>query len=54
MIAEVKNTVIDSEFSKIEFGEIGENVKINDFNSTYWLYNFSEDFERFIVLAEYS
>jgi hypothetical protein len=54
MIAEVKNTVIDSEFSKIEFGEIGENVKINDFNSTYWLYNFTEDFERFNVLAEYS
>lgn len=54
MIAEVKNTVIDSEFSKIEFGEIGNNVKINDFNSEFWIYNWASNFERFDLKSEYS
>lgn len=45
---------IDSEFSKIEIGEIGKNTTIKDFNSEYWFYNWSDAFERFNLSSEYS
>ena len=54
MIATLENTVINSEFSEIECGEIGANVKIIDFNSTYWFYNWGTDFKRFDLDSEYS
>lgn len=54
MIAEVNNTVIESEFSKIEFGEIGENVRLIDFNSEFWFYNWASNFKRFDLDSEYS
>jgi len=50
----VNSVSLYSEFSKIEIGEIQEKVKITDFNSEYWIYNFSNDFERFDVFSEYS
>lgn len=45
---------IDSEFSRIEIGEIDTNTIITDFNSEYWLYNWSDNFERFNLYSEYS
>ena len=45
---------IDSEFSRIEIGEIGTNTIITDFNSEYWFYNWSESFDRFNLYSEYS
>ncbi|WP_347924725.1 hypothetical protein [Pontimicrobium sp. SW4] len=54
LIAKVENINMTSEFSKIEFGEIGKNVKITDFNSELWFYNFSNNFERFDIDAEYT
>lgn len=45
---------IDSEFSKFEIGEIGENTTITDFNSEYWFYNWADKFERFNLYSEYS
>lgn len=53
-IGEVSNAKINSEFSKIEIGEIGKQTKITDFNSEYWFYNWYQDFERFNLYSEYS
>ncbi len=53
-IAEIKNLTIDSEFSTTKIGEIGEDVKIVDFNSKFWIHNFSNDFGTFIMNTEYS
>jgi hypothetical protein len=53
-IAEVKNLTIDSEFTTIKIGEIGKNVEIIDFNSKFWLHNFSKDFTDFTMNTEYS
>ncbi|MCK5402071.1 MAG: hypothetical protein KAJ28_10605 [Flavobacteriaceae bacterium] len=54
LIGSIENAEIVSEFSKIEIGEIGENVTITDFNSKYWFYNFSNNFKRFDIFSEYS
>jgi hypothetical protein len=54
LIGSIENAKMTSEFSKIEIGEIGENVTITDFNSKLWFYNFSNNFERFVVFSEYS
>ena len=54
MIGTVYNASIISEFSKIEIGEIREGTSITDFNSTYWFYNWSGDFKKFDMQAEYS
>jgi len=53
-IGSVQNTKIKSEFSKVEIGEIDKNTTITDFNSEYWFYNWSTDFERFYLYSEYS
>ena len=54
ILGSVNHATIDSEFSDIEIGVIGKGSRIKDFNSTYWFYNFTDNFERFNVLAEYS
>lgn len=54
LIGSIKNADITSELSKIEIGEIQENVKIQDFNSELFLYNFSDNFKTFELNAEYS
>ncbi|MFD1016554.1 hypothetical protein [Winogradskyella rapida] len=53
-IAEIKNLTIDSEFTTTKIGEIGEGVKIVDFNSKFWIHNFSNDFGIFFMNTEYS
>ena len=53
-IASLQQTKINSEFSKVEIGEIGENTTITDFNSEYWFYNWSSFFDRFNLYSEYS
>lgn len=53
-IAEISQAKIESEFSKIKLGEIGKKTTITDFNSEYWFFNWSKDFERFNLYSEYS
>ena len=53
-IGNIAKAKIISEFSKIKIGEIGRNTTITDFNSEYWFYNWSKDFERFNLYSEYS
>ncbi|BAO76707.1 hypothetical protein WPG_2477 [Winogradskyella sp. PG-2] len=53
-IGSVQQVKIDSEFSKLEIGEIGKNISITDFNSEYWFYNWSDFFDRFNLYSEYS
>lgn len=53
-VVQTEKVNINSEFSKIEIGEIGEATKITDFNSEYWFYNWTNDFKRFNLYAEYS
>lgn len=54
LIGSATYTYIEAESSKIEIGEIQKNVKIQDFNSEFFLYNFSSDFEQFDLAGEYS
>ena len=53
-IAAVKNLIIDGEFSTTKIGEVGEHVKIVDFNGKYWLHNFANNFKDFQMDTEYS
>ncbi len=53
-IGQVSNAEINSEFTKVQIGEIGRNVKLVDFNSEYFLYNWSTNFEKFRLTSEYS
>ena len=50
----IQNVKITSEFSKVEIGEIDKKSTITDFNSEYWFYNWSTDFNRFSLYSEYS
>ncbi|WP_439150873.1 hypothetical protein [Winogradskyella sp.] len=52
--SEIRAVNIDSEFTDIRIGEVGENVKIVDFNSEFWLHNFSNNFGDFKMTTEYS
>lgn len=54
IIGSTENVKIKSEFSKVEIGEIAQNTTITDFNSEYYFYNWSKDFERFNLYSEYS
>ncbi|REG87621.1 hypothetical protein [Winogradskyella sediminis] len=54
LITELNNVDIESEFSKIEIGELGSNNKITDFNSEYFFYNWTKDFQRFDLFSDYS
>lgn len=53
-IVSIENVKIISEFSKVEIGEIRKGNTITDFNSEYWFYNWSDNFERFHLYSEYS
>lgn len=53
-IAELENVTIDSEFTKMKIGEVGENVEIVDFTSEIWIHNFSKDFGDFNMNTDYS
>lgn len=54
LITELNSVEIESEFSKIEIGELGSNNKITDFNSEYFFYNWAKDFQRFDLFSDYS
>ena len=54
LIGSLQNVKINSEFSKIQIGELKEKVSITDFNSEYFFYNWNTDFKRFDLLSEYS
>ncbi len=54
LITKLNNVDIESEFSKIEIGELGKGNKITDFNSEYFFYNWAENFQRFNLFSEYS
>lgn len=53
-IAEIKNLTMDNEFTTTKIGEIGNDIKIVDFNSKFWIHNFSADFKSFVMNTEYS
>jgi len=53
-IGKLKNTSINSEFTKVEIGEIGKKVEIVDFTSKYLIHNFSKGFGNFKMNTEYS
>ncbi|WP_461597919.1 hypothetical protein [Winogradskyella sp.] len=53
-VAQLKKVDIDTEFSDIKVGEIAEKVRIVDFNSKFWLHNFSESFSEFQMASDYS
>lgn len=54
LIGDISNLNIATETSRIQIGEIGKNVNINDFNSKIYLYNFSENFNSFDLKGDYS
>lgn len=53
-IGRVSNSFINSEFTKVEIGEIGRKVEVVDFNSKFILHNFSQDFKILNMNTEYS
>lgn len=54
LIGEVANTVLETEVSRIEIGEIQQNVEFNDFNSEYFFYNYAPNFNKFSFKGQYS
>jgi hypothetical protein len=54
LIGSLRNVVIDSEFSTFKIGLLRSNVKIRDFNSTFWLYNFDKNIGELLIDSEYS
>jgi hypothetical protein len=54
IIGRLKNSQINSEFTKLEIGEIGKGNKVIDFNSEYFFYNWAKDFTHFNLKSEYS
>ena len=53
-IGRLENVFLNTEFTKVEIGEIGIGNTIIDFNSKFWLHNFSTAFESFKINSEYS
>lgn len=53
-LGEVSDIELETENSKIQFGEIGKKVSITDFDSKLYLYNFSNNFSEFILKGKYS
>lgn len=53
-IGHLSNSLLNTEFTKVELGEVGRNNKIVDFNSKYFLYNFSINCENLNMNTEYS
>ncbi|MFY9243819.1 MAG: hypothetical protein WAO74_12415 [Polaribacter sp.] len=54
LIGAISNTAFETETSNIQIGEIGENVKFNDFSSKLHLYNFNENFTKFNLKGDYT
>lgn len=54
VIGEVDTVEFNTETSKIELGEVGKSVVVNDFNSKIFSYNFSDNFGNFNFKGEYS
>jgi hypothetical protein len=54
LMGSIENATINSEFSKIEIGELRRDVKITDYNSEYFFYNWNANFDRFDLFSEFS
>jgi hypothetical protein len=54
LLGSIENATITSEFSKIEIGELRRDVKITDYNSEYFFYNWNTNFDRFDLFSEFS
>lgn len=54
LIGEIENTIVSTEFSKFEIGEITENVQIKDFKSIFLIYNLGDNFKSINMVCEYS
>ena len=54
LIGELKDVKLNSEFSRLEIGQVKNNVEITDFTSKCLIYNFSKDFEELNMNTEYS
>ena len=53
-IGSISKSNIKLESSRVQIGEVGENVEINDFSSKLYLYNFNENFTKFNLTGDYS
>lgn len=53
-VAEIRNCLIKSEFSKIIVGEFSKDVTITDFESEFWFYNFNKDFKSLDITTSFS
>jgi len=53
-IGVISSVKLETETSRIQIGEIGKNVSITDFNSKIYLYNFSNNFNKFDLKGDYS
>ncbi|WP_299115913.1 hypothetical protein [uncultured Winogradskyella sp.] len=53
-IGHLSNSILNTEFTKVEIGEIGKKVDLIDFTGEYFLYNWTEDFNTFNLNSEYS
>lgn len=54
VIGSISNAKIDAETSKIQIGEIGFNVTVNDLNSKLYFYNMSRNFSKLNITGDYS
>lgn len=54
LIGDLRNVKLNSEFSKIEIGQISENTKIEGFNNQLIIHNFDKDFKTLDIESEYS
>mgnify|MGYP005852367455 CR=1 FL=1 len=54
LLGELSNLKLNSEFSKIEIGEISSNTKMEGFNNSMIIHNFSTDFNNLEIESEYS
>jgi len=54
LIGKVENAILETEFSKIDIGEITKNVQFTDFKSDFLIYNLGENFESIKMTCEYS
>lgn len=53
-IGSISNAKIDAETSRIQIGEIGSNVTVNDLNSKLYFYNMSRNFSKLNITGDYS
>jgi hypothetical protein len=54
IIGELNSVRLNTEFSQLEVGKIGNNVEITDFTSKFIIHNFSDSFNSFKMNTEYS